>query len=68
MKTITIELNDEVANRILAMDKAKQLLVFKFVSDIEMRDDWKEVFLKTSEQAKKQGLTAEKLNELLDEK
>ncbi|MBY0436417.1 MAG: hypothetical protein K2U26_20165 [Cyclobacteriaceae bacterium] len=68
MKTITVELNDEVADRILAMDKAKQLLAFKFVSDLEKQEDWKTIFAKTAEQAKKQGLTDEKLNELLEEK
>jgi orotidine-5'-phosphate decarboxylase len=68
MKTITVELNDEDADLILAMDKAKQSLAFKFVSNLEKREDWKTVFTETAEQAKKQGLTEEKLNELLREK
>lgn len=65
MKTITIELNDEVADRFLSMDKAKRLLALKFITDLEGVNDWKKVFIKTAEQAKVQGLTEENLNDLL---
>lgn len=65
MKTITIELNDEVADKILAMDNAKRLLAFKFITDLEKKSDWKKLFAKTAEQAERQGLTDEKLSELL---
>ncbi len=65
MKTITIELNDEVADKILSMDNAKRLLAFKFVTDLEKKNDWKRLFLKTAENAEKLGLTDEKLKDLL---
>ena len=65
MKTITIELNDDVADRFLSMDKAKRLLAMKFITDLEKHSSWKELFLKTAEQAEKQGMTEEKLQDLL---
>ncbi len=65
MKTITIELNDEVADRFLSMDKAKRLLAMKFITDLEKQSNWKELFLKTASQAEKQGMTEARLKDLL---
>ena len=63
MKTISLELNDEVAERLLAMDNLKRSIMLKLITDPDI--SWKELFIKTAENAEKQGLTEEKLHELL---
>jgi hypothetical protein len=65
MKTITLELSEDVANRLLAMDDQKRSLMLKFITSMEARGQWKELFIKTAEQAAKQGLTEDILKDLL---
>jgi hypothetical protein len=65
MKTITLEVSDRVAERLLAMDDLKRAFILKLVTDIDVQKSWKELFIKTAENAEKQGLTEEKLRELL---
>ena len=65
MKTISLELSEEVAERLLAMDNLKRSIMLKFITDPEIQTSWKELFIKTAENAEKQGLTEEKLQELL---
>ena len=68
MKTISLEVSEEVAEKLMAMDKDKRQLALKFITDIDKKTSWKELFIKTSDQAKKQGLTEKKLKDLLNEK
>ncbi len=65
MKTISLELNEEVAERLLAMDDLKRSMMLKLITDMDIQTSWKELFIKTAENAEKQGLTEEKLQELL---
>lgn len=65
MKTVSIEVSDEVADGLVKMDRQKRNLLLKFVTDMEKDLDWRNVFAKTAEQAKKQGLTDDKLEKLL---
>lgn len=57
MKTISFEVSEDVAEKLLAMDNEKRQLALKFITDIDKKTSWKELFIKTSDQAKKQGLT-----------
>lgn len=68
MKTISLEVSEEVAEKLLAMDKEKRQLALKFITDLDKKTNWKELFIKTSNQAEKQGLTEKKLKHLLDGK
>ena len=65
MKTISLELNEEVAERLLAMDDLKRSLMLKLITDMDVQTRWKELFIRTAENAEKLGLTEEKLQELL---
>jgi hypothetical protein len=65
MKTITIDVSDSVAERLLAMDNVKRSLMLKLITDVDIQNSWKELFIKTAENAEKQGLTEEQLQELL---
>jgi hypothetical protein len=65
MKTISLKLAEDVADKLLSMDDSKRSLILKFITDMDDRKSWKDLFNKTSEQAKKQGLTEEKLDQLL---
>ena len=66
MKTVSIEVSDEIADRLLKMDGQKRNLLFKFIADLEKDVDWRKVFTTTAEQAKEQGLTEEGLDKLLE--
>ncbi len=65
MKTISLEVNEDVAEKLLAMDSNKRSLFLKFFTDLAEKGNWKDLFIKTAEQAEKQGLNEEKLKELL---
>lgn len=65
MKTVSFELNDEIADWLMAMNAQKRALMLKFMVNIEKGSDWKKVFTKTSDQAEKQGLTTEELDNIL---
>ncbi len=65
MKTISLKLNEEVADKLLSMDDKKRSLILKFITDTDNQNSWKELFIRTAEQAEKQGLTEEKLRDLL---
>ncbi len=65
MKTVSIELNDDLADWLVKMDSQKRNVLLRFLNNLEKETDWKKTFAKTAEQAAKQGLTEEKLNELL---
>jgi len=65
MKTISIELNDDIADWLIRMDNQKRNSLLKILNTLEKETDWKKIFAKTAEQAAKQGLTEEQLNKLL---
>ena len=65
MKTITLEVNEDVAEKLLAMDSNKRSLFLKFFTDRVEKGNWKDLFIKTAKLAEKQGLNEEKLKELL---
>ncbi len=65
MKTISLQLNEEVADRLLSMDDTKRSLILQFITDMDDKISWKELFVRTAEQAEKQGLTEAKLRDLL---
>jgi hypothetical protein len=53
-----------VAERLLAMGDLKRSMMLKLITDVDVQASWKELFIKTAENAAKQGLTEEKLQEL----
>lgn len=65
MKTITLQVSDPVAERLLAMDDLKRSFMLKLITDLDVQKNWKELFIKTADNAEKLGLTEEKLKELL---
>jgi hypothetical protein len=62
---ISLDLNEEVAERLLAMDELKRSFLLKLITDVDVQSSWKELFIRTAENAEKLGLTEEKLQELL---
>ena len=65
MKIISLELTDDIADWLMGMDSRKRLLILKFMNSLERESDWKRLFVQTSDQAKKQGLTEDELNRIL---
>jgi predicted metal-dependent phosphotriesterase family hydrolase len=65
MKTISLQLPDDIADKLLSVEDNKRALIFKFIIEMVEGNNWKDLFNKTSDQAKRQGLTEEKLDELL---
>ena len=59
MKTVLLELEDDIADWLLSMDTEKRSLFLKLMNELEKESDWKKVFIKTSDQAEKQGLNNE---------
>jgi hypothetical protein len=62
---ISLDLNDEVAERLLAMYELKRSFMLKLITDVEVQMNWKDIFIRTAENAANLGLTEEKLQELL---
>jgi predicted CopG family antitoxin len=66
MKTINVDVPEDVAKRYLNMSPSEQLSVSKeLVRILEKRKGLREIMDDMSEQAKKNGLTPELLEELL---
>jgi hypothetical protein len=59
MKTVLLELEDDIADWLLSMDNVKRSLFLKLMNELEKESDCKKVFIKTSDQAEKQGLNNE---------
>ena len=69
MKTITIELNDELAERFNRISKNKREGLLKILIDrITSSTSMSDLLEFSALQAEKQGMTEEKLKELLREK
>ena len=69
MKTITIELNDELAERFNRISKTKRKGLLKILIDrITSSTSMSDLLEFSALQAEKQGMTEEKLKELLREK
>ncbi len=68
MRKISFEINDDLAEWLLAMDEAKRSLIFKLMNSIQKSSDWQKVFEKTSDQAEKLGLTEKELMDFLQRK
>ena len=66
MKTISLEVNEDVAEKLLAMDSNKRSLFLKFFTDMAEKGNWKDLFIKTAEQAEKRGLKEQELNKLME--
>jgi hypothetical protein len=66
MKTINVDVPEDIAIRYLNMPPSEQLSVSKeFIRILEKRNGLREIMDDMSEQAKKNGLTPELLEELL---
>ncbi|REG82534.1 hypothetical protein [Algoriphagus antarcticus] len=66
MKTINVEVPEDIAKRYLNMSPSEQLSVSKeLIRILEKRKGLREIMDDMSEQAKKNGLTPELLEELL---
>jgi|AntRauMFilla1563_2_1112583.scaffolds.fasta_scaffold00911_4 nickel-dependent lactate racemase len=66
MKTINVDVPEDIARRYLNMSPSEQLSVSKeLVRILEKRKGLREIMDDMSEQAKKNGLTPELLEELL---
>ena len=66
MKTLTIELEDELARKFNRVAKEKRDMLLKiWVERVTSSQSLSDLFEFTAEQAKRQGLTEERLTELL---
>jgi predicted CopG family antitoxin len=69
MKTITLEVSDPVAEKIARMSPAERKAISETVNRlISNRRSLEEIMQEASEQARKNGLTPEILEELLKDK
>jgi predicted CopG family antitoxin len=69
MKTITLEVSDPIAEKLAQMSAKEKKAVAEMLDRlISKRKSLEEIMKEASEQARKKGLTPEKLEELLKDK